>query len=338
MSVTPLAQPPESRFRPANWQLLQRFWHPVAFTAEIVDRPYPFKLLDLGLIAYRTPAGFTVALDRCPHRGASFALGWIEKDKLVCGYHGLQYDDAGRCVAIPSAGPAAKIPSRLCLRIFRSEVRHSILWVSLTDEPLFPLPDWRRLADPSLQKANMTPSDWNCSAARHIENFNDVAHFSWIHAGTFGSQDHPLTPRCRVVPTAAGFLSSIQVKQVDRDTFRDAPISIAEMTYHYDFTFPFSSYLKITSPDGRNEHIFDTIRPISAEISRVFIVKSRDYDLDRPVEQWISFQEAVNAEDKRMVESQRPQDLPLELGTEVHIGSDVWSIAYRRRRKSLGLK
>ena len=60
-------------------------------------------------------------------------------------------------------------------------------------------------------------------------------------------------------PTAAGFLSSIQVKQVDRDTFRDAPISIAEMTYHYDFTFPFSSYLNITSPDGRNEHIFDTI-------------------------------------------------------------------------------
>ena len=46
---------------------------------------------------------------------------------------------------------------------------------------------------------------------------------------------------------------------MDRDTFRDAPISIAEMTYHYDFTFPFSSYLKITSPDGRNEHIFDTI-------------------------------------------------------------------------------
>ena len=75
MSVTPLAQPPESRFHPADWQLLQRFWHPVAFTAEIADRPYPFKLLDLGLIAYRTSAGFTVALDRALI--AVPALPWV---------------------------------------------------------------------------------------------------------------------------------------------------------------------------------------------------------------------------------------------------------------------
>lgn len=78
-----------------------------------------------------------------------------------------------------------------------------------------------------------------------------------------------------------------------------------------------------------------SIRPISAGRSRVFILKARNYDLDQPVDDWIRFQEAVNVEDQAMVESQEPQDLPMDLTAESHIAADAWSIAYRRRWKSL---
>ncbi len=89
MNQTSLVPPPDSAFPAANWQLLSRFWHPVAFTSEITDRPYPFVLLDVRFVAYRTSAGLTVALDRCPHRGTSFALGYLRNDRLVCGYQGV---------------------------------------------------------------------------------------------------------------------------------------------------------------------------------------------------------------------------------------------------------
>jgi vanillate O-demethylase monooxygenase subunit len=334
----PLSQPKDSDFSTANWHVLTRFWHPVAFTTEIADKPYPFVLLGLRLIAYRTTAGFTVALDRCPHRGTSFALGFLKDDRLVCGYHGLQYDGTGRCVAVPSSGPDAKVPPSLCLRVFRSEARYGLLWVLLAEEPMLPLPAWTPLEDPGLQKVKMTPADWACSAARHVENFNDVAHFSWIHAGTFGNRDDPLTPRYQLRNTDAGIYREIKVKQIDRDTFSDKPETVAEMDYAYDFVVPFASYLRIASADGRVEHIFDVVRPISACRSRVFILKARNYDLGQPVDEWIRFQEAVNAEDQAMVESQEPQDLPLDLTSESHIAADAWSIVYRRRWKSLGLE
>lgn len=333
-----LVRPHDSDFSTENWQLLTRFWHPVAFTSEIADRPYPFVLLGLRLIAFRTSSGFTVALDRCPHRGTSFALGFVKEDRLVCGYHGLQYDSTGRCVAVPPSGPDAKIPPSLCLRVFRSEARYGLLWVLLSGDPVFPLPSWTPLEDPGLQKVKMAPGDWACSAGRHVENFNDVAHFSWIHAGTFGNREDPVTARYQLQNTDAGIHRAIKIKQIDRDTFSDKPATVTEMDYTYEFTFPFASYLKIASPDGRVEHIFDVVRPVSARRSRVFILKARNYDLDQPVDEWIRFQEAVNAEDQAMVESQEPQDLPLDLTSENHIAADAWSIAYRRRWKSLGLQ
>lgn len=67
-----LTRPHDSDFAAENWQLQTRFWHPVAFTSEITDKPSPFVLLGLRLIAFRTNSGFTVALDRChscAHRG-----------------------------------------------------------------------------------------------------------------------------------------------------------------------------------------------------------------------------------------------------------------------------
>jgi vanillate O-demethylase monooxygenase subunit len=333
-----MARPDDSGFSVTNWNLLARFWHPVAVTSEITDRPHSFMLLDLRLIAFRTDAGVTVALDRCPHRGASLALGFLRRDRLVCGYHGLEFDADGRCTAIPSVGPDAKIPPRLCLATLRSEVRHGLLWVTLSQEPIYSLPSWAPLDDPALQKARMTPVDWACSAARHAENFNDVAHFPWIHAGTFADRDDLLAARYRVESREAGFYRAIKFNQVDREVFGFGTGTITRMDYEYDFTFPFSSHLKITAPDGRTEHVFDTVCPVSARRSRVFMIKARNFDLDRPADEWIRLQEAVNAEDKPIVESQEPQALPLDPGAEIPIPADAWSIAYRRRWKELGLE
>ena len=45
----------------------------------------------------------------------------------------------------------------------------------------------------------------------------------------------------------------------------------------------------------------------------------------------------VNNEDKAIVESQRPEDLPLDLKDEIHIPADRMSVEYRRTLARLGL-
>jgi vanillate O-demethylase monooxygenase subunit len=42
-------------------------------------------------------------------------------------------------------------------------------------------------------------------------------------------------------------------------------------------------------------------------------------------------------EDRVMVESQRPEDLPLDLSMEAHITADRTSIAYRRLLQGMGM-
>lgn len=41
-------------------------------------------------------------LDRCPHRMVPLSMGRVRGDRLVCCYHGWEFDGAGRCCHVPS--------------------------------------------------------------------------------------------------------------------------------------------------------------------------------------------------------------------------------------------
>ena len=46
--------------------------------------------------------GTAVALeDRCCHRALPLSMGRVIGDRLQCGYHGLEFDTTGACVAVP---------------------------------------------------------------------------------------------------------------------------------------------------------------------------------------------------------------------------------------------
>lgn len=336
MSKSELVPPRDCSFSESNWRVLAQFWHPIAYSSDIGSRPIAVRLLDQRLVAYRAGDKVVVANDVCIHRGAPLSGGRIVDETLECPYHGLRFDGTGRCVAIPPAGPDAQIPAKLRLTTYPVQERYGLVWTSLDPDPKVPLPEWPAMENPSLQKVKLKPADWNCSAFRHVENFNDVAHFSYVHAGTFGNPDEPQVPRYEVVRTAHGLDRSLMVNQIDRDTFTQNDEQATLMEYAYAYSMPFNSSLTISSPDNRVEYIYDAICPVSSGKSRIFILKARNYDLDKPVDEWIEFQMAVNEEDRWIVESQHPEDIPMDLRIEVHILADAWSIAFRRRWAEYG--
>ena len=60
---------------------------------------------------YRTSSGAIAALeDACPHRLTPLSMGRLRGDTVECGYHGMTFDCAGRCVRIPGQQtiPAAR--------------------------------------------------------------------------------------------------------------------------------------------------------------------------------------------------------------------------------------
>ncbi len=55
-----------------------------------------------------------------------------------------------------------------------------------------------------------------------------------------------------------------------------------------------------------------------------------------PDEELVRFQDEVTAQDKVVVESQRPELLPLDLQAELHLRSDRMAIAYRKWLREIG--
>src|SRR5579871_5555569 len=83
--------------------LLRRYWHPVAATAELATNPVKaVTLLGEPLVLFRDTRGRCGLLaEACAHRGALLSGGIREERGLRCAAHGWLYDRHGRCLDQP---------------------------------------------------------------------------------------------------------------------------------------------------------------------------------------------------------------------------------------------
>jgi phenylpropionate dioxygenase-like ring-hydroxylating dioxygenase large terminal subunit len=80
-------------------ELLRRYWHPVALTADACDRPARVRVLGEDLILFRDGAGHPgLVLEHCTHRGSSLYYGRVEAEGIRCCYHGWLFARDGRCL------------------------------------------------------------------------------------------------------------------------------------------------------------------------------------------------------------------------------------------------
>jgi phenylpropionate dioxygenase-like ring-hydroxylating dioxygenase large terminal subunit len=75
----------------------------------------------------------------------------------------------------------------------------------------------------------------------------------------------------------------------------------------------------------------------SARKTRLFCPLARNFNKDGPLDEVHAFNLQIFNEDRVIVESQKPEDLPLDMQMETHIPADRTSIAYRKLLKSMGL-
>lgn len=323
--------PPNCSFRESDWHILASFWHPVAFVHDVGDSPVATRLLDVDLVLFRTEKGVTVADDRCPHRGTRLSMGKVQNGQLICPMHGLHYDYEGRCTDIPSfADKTAPIPTKLCLKTYQSVERYGIVWACLKTDSIWPLPDWPWLDD-SVGGPFFVPCDeWNTSAGRHVENFNDIAHFPWVHIDSFGGEESGSYPTYKVENTDYGLTFTVPYLE----GFNRFPDGVGgkqrQVKYSYELTFPFSTLLLVRPIDSEYVHYFvDTVCPVSANRTRIFQLFTDSQGVTDP-DFWMKDAETINREDKSIVESQVPFELPLDTRQEIHIPADRMSRVYRK--------
>lgn len=314
-----------------NDPVLVNEWHVIAPSADIPSgKPYPARLLDEDIVIWRLGDQLMAWQDLCIHRGTRLSLGRIENENLICPYHGWVYNAEGKCVLMP-AHPEQKPPERARVKPYRAVERYGWVWVSL-GSPSHDIPVFEEWNDPTFRKIGCGPYHFNAAAPRVVENFLDVAHFPFVHEGYLGDPEHTAISDYEAIIDENGVTSDdIRVWQPDPDGTGVGK----HVAYTYRVMRPLQAYFVKKTEQAFS--IYFAVTPISTLESVGWMWMNMNYGYEIPEEQLRSFQDIVSGQDIPIVESQRPEFLPLDLQAELHLRSDRTAIAYRRWLRELGL-
>jgi len=161
--------------------MMRRYWHPVGFTNELKGKPVRRKLLGEDLVLFRDEKGVLGLIGaRCPHRGTSLHLGYIEDGGLRCCYHGWLFDVTGRCLEQPTEPPEANFKDKVRQPSYRVEELAGVIFAYLGPEPAPLLPRYDVLVREDGVRSLQGRSA-SCNYLQMVENTVDQHHFKWLH-------------------------------------------------------------------------------------------------------------------------------------------------------------
>jgi len=315
-------------------------WFAVAWSHEVASgKTLARRILGRDLVLWRSADnGLHCWLDLCIHRGAKLSLGVIQQspggDCLVCPYHGWKYAESGQCVAIP-AHPGLTPPAKARAHVFQVRERYGVIWVCC-GQPAGDLPEFPVAEEAGFRVLLAGPYRFKALGPRLIENLLDVAHLGIVHAGLLGEPERSEIEDYEVAMGARGpEAKEIRIWQPDPDGTGVGAL----VSYHYEVQGPLTAgFVKLARGEDGAERMgfLASVVPVDAETSEMRLVMALNHAGEIPDAELIAFQDRVVEQDRVIVESQRPELLPLDLQTELHLRSDRMAIAYRKWLREIG--
>jgi vanillate O-demethylase monooxygenase subunit len=315
---------------------LRACWHPIARSHEVTATPAKLWLLGEPLVAYRVDGHPVVLIDRCPHRRAPLSAGTLRDGMLECAYHGWQFRPDGSCAAVPSLGGSSALPPRARAVAPAVRERHGLVFVAL-EPPLVDLPEVPELEDPTRVIVDLDTGTGPYAAALLIDNQLDIAHFSFLHRGTFGAADEPTTQPYEVYRDGFGF-SLATTTAIAAANDPGVAAGIRPLRQHramsYRYRAPFHVELTLDYPVmGGSTAIAFFAQPETAHSARLFVTLGFCQEggfADAELAARVEFERRILAEDLALQARFDRDDLPLDLPAECHVKADRASVEYRR--------
>jgi phenylpropionate dioxygenase-like ring-hydroxylating dioxygenase large terminal subunit len=288
-------------------------------------------LLGQDLVVWRVGDRVLAWQDLCVHRGTQLSLGTVHGDRLECPYHGWTYNAEGRCVHIP-AHPNQTPPVKAQAKVYQVKLGYEMIWVCL-GQPTQALPAFPEWADPTYRKIYCGPYTVKANGPRLVENFLDVGHFPFVHEGILGVRTRPEIDDYEAEIGPEGVVArGVRIFQPD-------PYGTGQgdtVVYTYRAYRPLTAYF-VKESGQSGFAILLMVSPRGVVDSTAWMWMAMNYGHDLPEADLVAYQDTIFAQDRPIVESQRPELLPLDLQAELHLRSDRTAIAYRQWLKQLGL-
>jgi 5,5'-dehydrodivanillate O-demethylase oxygenase subunit len=193
--------------------LLRKYWHPILLSSELPPRSSRLiRLLGDEILLFRLEEGdLGVIPAHCPHRGASLAYGFIERDGIRCAYHGWKFRRDGTLMEAPFGSCSLDTGKEITLE-WRGIAYEcgGVIFVCL--DPVkggVPNPNWDILLTGS-EEIVVQRHEVNCNWFQYQENAGDLTHTFFLHGAMM---------RALGIPDASGFYAPLTWYAFARKSF-----------------------------------------------------------------------------------------------------------------------
>jgi phenylpropionate dioxygenase-like ring-hydroxylating dioxygenase large terminal subunit len=162
-----------------------------------------------------------------------------------------------------------------------------------------------------------------------------------VHPGLLGDPERPVVPD-HTVETRGHVLhyTIVRPEAANSDDFKvfaNEQTTQPERRSRYELHLPYTIALRLGWGGEKGMVYFFVSQPESADRCRGYCIIGRNYDLDDPDGTLQEFERVIFGQDQRIVESQRPEQVPFDLADELHLKFDAVAVAYRRAMRAEGL-
>jgi phenylpropionate dioxygenase-like ring-hydroxylating dioxygenase large terminal subunit len=319
------------------------FWYAAEWSSKVGAEPVKVRMLGQDFVLWRDSAGEVRCLANvCVHRGGSLAAGLVRHDRIQCPYHGWQFDGAGKCVKIPSLGPAgqARIPGRARVDSYPVTERYGLVHVFLGDAPeagrstIMEIPEYGQPGWYAHCEDNVSEGDFR----RLLENALDPAHNEYVHPthGFSGEREDYFVPELQVEDRAwgSGFITTyyappLKDEKMKSATGRAENAVIHAGTFHHGPT-NLITYIHPTGQSFIHQNVFKT--PIDGYRQKSFLIQTRNFLLGPEHDTRFAERNAVvRNQDIAVLRDVEPRLAPETNSHELLMPADKGIARYRER-------
>ncbi len=251
----------------SKFDYLSKYWFIIASCKELKNKPIQKKLLGLDFVVVKLGSEIKVFPNRCPHRNVPLSNGWVKNNRLVCPYHGWEFDKSGVCANIPGLSECESVP-KVLLKNIEVKVIKGLIWCRLTKgdkatEPYIP--------------GHETNNDYNTyffqsqfdgDIVNVAESFLDPFHTPFVHSGLIRTDKKRSLNKVRPKIIANGIeveylktkpqsgIVSFIDRGVNRDIGRFLNPGIIELEYHSDKCLEFTNTMYLTPTEEGKTSIY----------------------------------------------------------------------------------
>jgi phenylpropionate dioxygenase-like ring-hydroxylating dioxygenase large terminal subunit len=309
-------------------------WYPIGIAANVAalverhQRPVRSTVAGHSWAVLKLGGQWQAFPDQCPHRRVQLTQGRIDGAELECGYHGWRFDAAGTCTRVPALGTGPAPRGMAIATAFGITERHGWLWLAPA-EPIVDLPDFPESDDPEFGWGLLPPVSTTAAAGVVADNFFDVAHFSYLHARTFGIST-PVTVE-HYETSRAGWQATLVHETRLHET--NSPGGAGDLRVAtYTATAPLALHLRLEFPaTGERSAVVLIATPVDEHTTTIYkAVAWPKAAGEEALADQVKLELAIIGEDIAMIEHIAEPWLPLDLHAERHTRADRASVELRR--------